>query len=105
MPPIVLHPGRFKKVLTSRWSIASMVVLLLIGGYWYFFGKAKDTYQFITVTQGSITETVSVTGNTTPTKSVSLGFQNTGTIARVSYNLGDRGSAGTGGAELNIGKL
>ena len=82
-----------------------LVALVILVAGWYFFGRAKNTSQFITVTQGSITETVSVTGNTTPTKNVSLGFQNTGTIARVNYNLGDRVSAGTVIAELNIGNL
>lgn len=105
MPPLTSRFNNVKKVLASRWGIAGVVLLLLIGGYWYFFGSAKTTYQFITVTQGSITETVSVTGNTAPTKSVSLGFQNSGTIARVNYNLGSYVNAGAVIAELNTGNL
>lgn len=105
MPPIVPRFSQFKKVLTSRWGIAGISMVLLIGGYWFFFGRAKNTYQFVTVTRGSITETVSVTGNTTPTRSVSLGFQNSGTIARVNYGLGDQVGAGTVIAELNTANL
>ena len=68
-------------------------VAVIIGGYFLFF-KHTTTYQFVTVEKGSITETVSLTGNTTPEKSVSLGFQNTGTIAHIYYNLGDQVNAG-----------
>ncbi len=83
-----------------------MIALLLLGGGYWFFVRSKGTsYQFVTVTQGSITQTVSVTGNTTPVKSVALGFQNSGTIAHVYYNLGDQVSAGAVIAELNTANL
>ena len=94
-----------KKVLTSRWGIAGIVVLLLIFGAYWFFVRSSTSYQFITVTLGAITETVFITGNTTPTRSVSLGFQNTGTIARVNYTLGDQVGAGAVIAALNTGNL
>ncbi|MCR4276229.1 MAG: efflux RND transporter periplasmic adaptor subunit [Candidatus Parcubacteria bacterium] len=88
------------------WRYALMaLVILLAGGYWFFVRSGGTAYQFITVTQGSIVETVSVTGNTTPTKSVSLGFQNTGTIAHVYRNLGMQVSAGEVIAELNTAAL
>lgn len=105
MPPIISRLDRYKKILSSRWSIAGIVILLLIGGYWCFVRSGGTVYQFITVTQGSIIETVSVTGNTTPLKSVSLGFQNTGTIAHVYLNLGDHVGAGDIIAELNTATL
>lgn len=91
--------------LKSKWVLGLFALAILGGGYWFFVRSSGTSYQFITVTQGSITETVSVTGNTTPAKSVSLGFQNSGTIARVYYNLGDRVSAGSVIAELNTGNL
>jgi HlyD family secretion protein len=70
------------------WMIVVAVIVLLVAYGVYAHGK-KSNYQFVTVTQGPITQTVSVTGNTTPIQSVSLGFQNTGTIAAVYHNLGD----------------
>lgn len=94
-----------KTFLKSKWVIGTVAGIALGAGYWFFIRSRSVTYQFIAVTRGTITETVSVTGNTTPTKSVSLGFQNTGTIARVSYNLGDHVSAGAVIAELNTGTL
>ncbi|MDD2657944.1 MAG: efflux RND transporter periplasmic adaptor subunit, partial [Candidatus Pacebacteria bacterium] len=87
-----------------RWVLGTSIILL-VGGYWFFVHKSNPVYQFITVTQGSITETVSVTGNTTPTRSVSLGFQNTGTIASVNYSLGDSVGAGAVIAQLSTGNL
>lgn len=105
MPPTTSRLSQVKEILTSRWGIVGIILVLLIGGYWFFLRGGGAKQQFITVTKGSVTETVSVTGNTTPTRSVSLGFQNTGTIAYVGYSLGDRVGAGTILAELNIGNL
>ncbi len=91
--------------LKARWLLSTIVLLVLFGGYWFFVRSRTVSYQFIPVSQGSITETVSVTGNTTPAKSVALGFQDAGTIARVNYNLGDQVGAGAVIAELNTENL
>jgi RND family efflux transporter MFP subunit len=79
--------------------------VLLAGGYWFWIRSSGTTYQFIPVVEGSITETVSATGNTTPTSSVSLGFQSAGTIALVNYQLGDQVSAGEVIAGLTTASL
>lgn len=93
------------KIFSSKIVISVVVALVLsVGGYFAFFRHAP-TYQFITVTQGSLVETVSVTGNTTPVRSVSLGFQNSGTIARVYHRLGESVYAGEVIAELNTANL
>lgn len=92
--------------MTTKNIIIGIVAVLLlgVGGYFAFFRHAP-TYQFVTVKQGSIAETVSVTGNTTPLRSVSLGFQNSGTIAGVYRELGARVNAGDVIAELNTANL
>ena len=104
-PTIATRISRIKTFVRAHWIIVSIAAILIIGGLWYFFGGTKDSYQFVTVTKGTIIQTVSVTGNTTPTSSVSLGFQNTGTIAHVYRNLGDRVGAGEVIAELNTANL
>jgi HlyD family secretion protein len=91
--------------LASKWVLGIFTLALVGGGYWIFVRSSSSSLHFVTVTQGSIIETVSVTGAVTPTKSVSLGFQNTGTIARIYYDLGDRVSAGAVIAELNTANL
>ncbi|MBU6141718.1 efflux RND transporter periplasmic adaptor subunit [Patescibacteria group bacterium] len=76
-----------------------------IGGVVWYRQSHPAAVQLITVKRGSISETVTVTGNTTPTQSVSLGFQNTGTIAAVNANLGDTVTAGKVIAQLNLADL
>src|ERR1700722_157235 len=92
--------NRVPKFLKSKW-VLGILALIIVGGGWFFTHRGAPSYQLIPVQQGSITETVSVTGNTTPMQSVSLGFQNTGTIARVNYQLGDTVAAGDVVAQLN----
>ncbi|MGD0328529.1 MAG: efflux RND transporter periplasmic adaptor subunit [Minisyncoccia bacterium] len=96
---------KIPKFLKSKWTITLIVLIVLGGGYWFFVRSNKLSYQFITVTRGSISETVSATGNTTPMQSVSLAFQNSGVIGSVHYNLGDKVSAGAVIAELETGNL
>lgn len=95
----------FKRLIKSKIIISILVLLILGVVYFGFIHKSKSPYQFIPVTSGSITETVSVTGNTTPMQSVSLGFQNTGVISHVYRNLGDTVNAGDIIAELNTANL
>jgi RND family efflux transporter MFP subunit len=89
----------------SKWFLGILAVLILGGGYLYVSSNKPPTYVFIPVTQGSITETVSVTGNTTPMNTVSLGFQDSGTIANVNYTLGEQVNAGDVIAQLNTASL
>jgi HlyD family secretion protein len=79
------------------------LVVLIIAGYFLFHRSVK--YQFITVTSGAITQTVSVTGNTTPTQSVSLSFQSSGVISHIYSALGKQVSSGQILAELNTDNL
>lgn len=68
-----------------------VVVLLII----IIAAKSHGTsYQFVAVTQGSITQEVDVTGNTTPVQSLDLAFENGGTISAVDKQAGDTVAAG-----------
>ena len=92
--------------MTKRNIIIGSVVLLaaIIGAYLYFF-RHSTTYQFVTVTRGSITESVSLTGNTVPSQSVSLAFNNSGIISHTYSDLGKQVHAGEVLAELNTSDL
>jgi HlyD family secretion protein len=105
MPSLHKVSRKVPRFLKSKWVLGTIALIVLVGGYWFFTHRGGTSYQFIPVTQGSITETVSVTGNTTPMQSVSLGFQNTGTIAHVYYQLGDKVAAGDIIAQLNTASL
>lgn len=82
-----------------------LIVLVLAGGGYVLFGEKAPVYQFVNVARGGITEVVSVTGNTTPTEEVSLGFENSGTIGRVYAAVGDTVPVGRLLAELNVNDL
>ncbi len=64
-----------------RWLSAIIAAVIVIGGYYLFFRSSGNKYTFVSVKRGPITETVNVTGNTTPVKSIDLAFENGGIIA------------------------
>ncbi len=77
-----------KKIIIA---IAGIILLTII----FFVVRGGGTkYQFVNVTRGTITEVVSVTGNTTPENSLDLSFGVGGTITAVAKNAGDHVSVG-----------
>jgi len=94
----------FKNLIHSKIALGIIILFLLgIGGYKLFHHSTK--YQFIAVTNGPITESVSLTGNTTPSQSVSLAFGSSGIISNVYSDLGKEVSAGQILAELDTSDL
>jgi len=91
MKTILTRFGFGKKTI-----IISVVVVIVVAAAGYFFVAARsgNKYQFVGVTKGTITEVVSVTGNTTPIKSLDLSFPAGGTVAGVYKDAGDNVSAG-----------
>ncbi|HZX73070.1 MAG TPA: biotin/lipoyl-binding protein, partial [Cyclobacteriaceae bacterium] len=94
---------KLKNFFRSKLGIGILVVIVIIIGYKLF--HRKPVQQLIPVTQGAITESVSLTGNTTPAQSVSLSFNSSGTISHVYSDLGKKVSAGQILAELNVSDL
>src|SRR4051812_25594651 len=88
----------------TKWGIATLVILVLLGGYGLTHRQSTKQTSVL-VTRGTITEAISVTGNTTPMQSVSLGFENNGTVARVYSFVGDHVYPGKILAMLNTGDL
>ena len=88
----------------KRFVFIIIAVVLIIGGYFIFFNKST-TYQFVTVENGSISESVSLTGNTTPEQSVSLAFGGSGTITHIYSDLGKKVSKGQILTELNTSDI
>jgi HlyD family secretion protein len=84
--------------------ISIAIIVLALVGYKIFKPKTIN-YQFVNVERGTITETVAVTGNTTPSSSVTLGFGNSGNIARINSAIGQKVTKGQVLAELNISDL
>jgi HlyD family secretion protein len=90
------------KFLKPKWIILSLLVILV--GF-LIFSKHDPDYQFVAVKTGSITESVSLTGNTTPKQDVTLSFGTSGTVAKTYSDLGKEVKAGDVLAELNISDL
>jgi len=74
--------------------IGSIIAVLAIGAVIVFYPKKSAVLAFIKVTRGSISETVNVTGTTTPATSVELSFETTGRVTHVYANVADTVKAG-----------
>lgn len=87
--------------------IITVVAIVVVAGAIYFFWLKSNSspYQLVSVSRGTITEVVSVTGNTTPIQSLDLSFENGGTVAAVYKNAGDQVSAGNTLVSLDTGSL
>ncbi len=81
--------GRKRLIIT-----VVVVLLVVVGIYFFIVSKSGSKYQFVSVSRGTITQVVSVTGNTTPIHSVDLSFPSGGTIVAVYKNAGDNVSSG-----------
>lgn len=81
-----------------------LAIVVVIGGYFIFF-RQSPMYQFVAVERGSITESVSLTGNTIPLQSVTLSFSSSGNVSRVYSDLGKQVYAGQVLAELTLNDL
>jgi HlyD family secretion protein len=78
------------KAMKKRTTISLLVLVAIIVLITYFSTRnSSGKYQFVTVNRGTITEAVTVTGNTTPVESLDLSFESAGTIATVRKNAGD----------------
>ena len=97
--------SKIPNFLKSKWVIGIVTLIIIgVGGYSLFFNKSA-AYKFIMVTRGSIIESVSITGNTAPAKSVSLTFGSNGIISHTYSDLGKTVSVGEVLAELNMSDL
>ncbi|HWC57727.1 MAG TPA: efflux RND transporter periplasmic adaptor subunit [Candidatus Paceibacterota bacterium] len=94
-----------KHMLTKKRFLIPAAVVVIAGGFILYNHTKKPSYHFVTVTRGSITQTVSVTGNTTPAQSVQMGFQSVGVITHVYRKLGDTVHQGEVVAALDTGTL
>ena len=80
------------------------VIILAIAAlavWWYVAASKKPQVATVKATRGNITETVLVTGTTTPMQSVDLSFEQTGKVSAVYVSVGDKVKAGQPLVELD----
>jgi HlyD family secretion protein len=70
------------------WS-GAIILVLVIGGY-KIFQNGQSTTDLFTVAKGDVVQRVIVTGNTKAVKTVELGFENNGKVARTYVDVGTR---------------
>lgn len=76
--------------------IISILVIfgLAIGGYFYFGGEKKSTFDIIVAKRADLIQEVSVTGRVDPAQSVELAFEKSGRVVAVYANVGKQVLAG-----------
>jgi len=77
------------KYFTAIIIAVSGAAILGIAAFFYF-RSGSDTLATVSVSRGTITEEVSVTGKTTPIDDVRLSFEKSGRVARILVRMGDR---------------
>lgn len=85
-----------------RWLLA---LIVLVTGWYFFFGQSKSLGATLTVSRGDFSEQVRVSGTVIPTHDATLGFATNGRISGVYASVGQHVSAGTILAETENGDL
>ncbi len=96
----------FQKLLGKRWLVITVIILvLIIGGYFYFSGGKSEGPQVVTAKRGTIIQEVTVTGKTKPVEDVDLSFEKSGRVVRVNVDVGDKVFTGQSLIELDSSEL
>ncbi len=82
-----------------------IIVLAGIGIYFLFFRKSASLPETILAKRGTVVQEVSVTGQIKPAEEVSLAFEQSGKVATVGANVGDRVNQGQIIVRLESGEL
>jgi len=97
---------RLRWFFTRKWTIWSIIILVIVGGILYFvFGRSTSPTNIQTdkVTQQNIEKTVLTTGEVVSSTDLSLGFQTSGVVSQLRVNEGDMVKAGQVLAVLDQG--
>ncbi|PXW94536.1 HlyD family secretion protein [Sphaerotilus hippei] len=93
---------------TLPWVLAASVILLALAG-WFWLGRsaaqAQPRYLTQPLARGNLQLTVTATGKLQSTRTVSLGSELSGTVARVQVDVNDRVRQGQVLVELDTAKL
>ncbi|MBX3622468.1 MAG: efflux RND transporter periplasmic adaptor subunit [Rhizobacter sp.] len=93
---------------TTLWVAVALLVLVAGGVLWWQSGraaKAAPSYTTQPVTRGNIRLTVTANGTLQPTRSVNIGSELSGTVAKVYVDVNDRVKKGQVLVELDTAKL
>lgn len=96
-----------KKTSKKLWTILTIILLITLAIGFYYFSSAGPKIEYITkeAQKGTLTITVSATGNLEPLNKVDVGTEVSGTIAEVLVDYNDPVKAGQILAKLDTMKL
>ena len=96
---------QFKSFVVTHWRyLAGALVVILIGGYFYF-GKEADVGATLRIVPGDFVQKVSISGTVIAAKDVDLGFAANGRLVGVYARVGQYVGAGSILAEIENGDL
>lgn len=106
----LLGPGARRRWWQRRtvWLLAALVLAMALGIFWWQDRRAAAAApRWVTqpVTRGNVAVTVTANGTLQPTRSVSIGSELSGTVARVRVDVNDRVKQGQALVELDPAKL
>lgn len=85
----------FEQIFSSRWRYMLLVLLVGIGGGYFFFQNGKNTGATLTIASRDFFKEVRVSGTVIATQNVDLGFAANGRIAHTYVRVGQHITAGT----------
>jgi len=93
------------KIIARKKSfiVVSIVILIILVGYFMFGGKKTAGYEFVITKKGELVQEVDVTGKIKPVSEVSLAFKNSGKISQIYANIGERVRVGQSLVKLDNG--
>ncbi len=97
-----LHHASHFLVVNKTYAALLLVITLVLVGFG-FYSKTETGVDIFTVTPGSITQSVSVSGSVEASKDAKLSFQSSGQVAYVGVKVGDKVPQGKVLATLQAG--
>ncbi len=95
--------NQIKSVLSKKIVIIILIILVAILAFFFFRGEEKT--QQITAQIGDVVQEVASTGKIKPNQSVDLGFDKSGRVGAVYYDIGDRVYKGNTIAIIEAGDI
>lgn len=95
--------NQIKSVLSKK--IVIVILILVAGLIGFFLFKGEDKAQQVTAEVGDVVQFVASTGKIKPNQSVDLGFDKSGRVGMVYYDVGDRVYKGSVIASIEAGEV
>ena len=83
-----------KKLLRRKRVSIPLVIVLLVGGFFWYQTRNSNGYEIVIAAIGDVTEEITVSGKAHPASEVELAFETSGKVAAVNTDVGKEVKAG-----------